>query len=48
MTSIITTDGSYLPYVAAPGDLLRLPAIGAMIVGAVAAALEADSSQSVP
>jgi hypothetical protein len=31
-----------------PGHLLRLPTISAMIVGAVADALQTDSGQSVP
>ena len=43
-----TTDGSHLPNGAAPGHPLRLPAISAMIVAAVAGALQTDSGQSVP
>ena len=38
----------HLPNGAAPGHLLRLPATSAMIVSAVAGALQTDSSQSVP
>jgi len=43
-----TIDGSHLPHGGAPGHLLRLPAISAMIVGAAAVVLQTDRNQSVP
>ena len=43
-----TTDGSHLQNGAAPGHLLRLPVISAMIVDAADGVLQTDRSQSVP